>query len=163
MTGRKPPGVTWQTWIDRQIEEGRERGAFDDLPGAGRPIRGLDRPRDELWWVRDKLKREGVEYLPPALAIRKEAAAAERRAVDATTEAEAREILEDINARIRHLNSHTVDGPPTTLMPLDVEATIDRWRVAHPHGDEAAPAPEPAPPPPDSPLRWERMLRWLGR
>ena len=60
MTERKPPGVSWETWIDRQVREGMERGDFDDLPGHGRPLRDLDQPRDELWWVKDKLRREGV-------------------------------------------------------------------------------------------------------
>ncbi|MGH9004035.1 MAG: DUF1992 domain-containing protein, partial [Acidimicrobiia bacterium] len=72
MTERKPPGVSWETWIDRQIRQGMESGDFDDLPLTGRPIPGLDRPRDEMWWVRDKLRRENVSYLPPTLAVRKE-------------------------------------------------------------------------------------------
>src|SRR3954454_18167540 len=72
VTERKPPGVSWETWIDRQVREGMERGDFDDLPGHGKPISGLDRPRDELWWVKDKLRREGVSYLPPTLAVRKD-------------------------------------------------------------------------------------------
>lgn len=118
MTERKPLGMSWESWIDRQVEEARSRGEFDDLPGTGKPIPDIDRPRDELWWVRQKLKREGVEYLPPAIAIRKEAADAEARAIAAPTEAEARAIIDEINARIRHLNSHTVAGPPTTIGPI---------------------------------------------
>ena len=39
MTERKPFGVSWETWIDRQIREGMERGEFDGLPGHGKPIR----------------------------------------------------------------------------------------------------------------------------
>jgi hypothetical protein len=52
MTGRKPPRISWESWVDRQIREGIERGEFDDLPGAGRPLADLDGPHDELWWVR---------------------------------------------------------------------------------------------------------------
>ena len=48
MTERKPPGVTWETWIDSQVRRGMEEGAFDNLPGHGKPLPGLDRPRDEL-------------------------------------------------------------------------------------------------------------------
>jgi hypothetical protein len=44
MTERKPPGMRYEDWIERQIREAQERGAFDDLPGAGKPIPGLDRP-----------------------------------------------------------------------------------------------------------------------
>jgi Domain of unknown function (DUF1992) len=49
VTRRKPPGASWESWIDRQVREAEERGEFDDLPGAGRPIPGLDKPFDELW------------------------------------------------------------------------------------------------------------------
>lgn len=156
MTDRKPPGVSWQSWIDRQIEAGRAEGAFDGLPGEGRPLRGIDRPRDELWWVRDKLRREGVDHLPPALAIRRDADEAVARALAATTESEARRILEEINERIRYLNSHTIDGPPTTLMPLDVDEVLSRRPPAPP------PAPEVAPPPAEpTPPSWWRRLRRL--
>ena len=72
MTGRKPPGVTWETWIDRQIRQGMENGDFDNLPGHGRPLPDLDVIHDEMWWVRKKLRREQVSFLPPTLAIRKE-------------------------------------------------------------------------------------------
>lgn len=28
----------WESWIDQQIREAQERGAFDDLPGKGKPL-----------------------------------------------------------------------------------------------------------------------------
>ncbi|HEV7722748.1 MAG TPA: DUF1992 domain-containing protein [Iamia sp.] len=58
--------------MDRQIREARERGDFDDLPGRGQPIPGLD-DTDELWWVRRKLAEEGVSSTPPSLVLRKAA------------------------------------------------------------------------------------------
>jgi hypothetical protein len=131
MTERKPPGVTWETWIDSQVRRGMEEGAFDDLPGHGKPLPGLDRPRDELWWVRDKLRREGVSYLPPTLALRKDVEDARAAIDDATTEAEVRQILTEINQRIRQANRMATSGPPSNLMPLDEEATVERWRAAH--------------------------------
>ncbi len=39
MTERKPPGTNWETWVDAQIRVAREQGAFDNLPGAGKPSR----------------------------------------------------------------------------------------------------------------------------
>jgi hypothetical protein len=50
-----------------------ERGEFDNLPGAGKPIPALDKPHDELWWITQKLRRENLSYLPATLALRKEA------------------------------------------------------------------------------------------
>ena len=58
MTERKPPGVSWESWIERQIREAQERGEFDNLPGAGKPIEGLEGPHDELWWLKRMLERE---------------------------------------------------------------------------------------------------------
>ena len=43
---------------ERRIREAIATGAFDDLPGAGRPIRGIDEPYDPLWWVKGWLRRE---------------------------------------------------------------------------------------------------------
>jgi hypothetical protein len=128
MTGRKPPGVRWETWIERQIREGIERGDLDGLPGAGKPIRDLDQPHDEMWWVRDKLRREAVQYLPPTLAVRKELDDTSERIAVAGTEAEVRDLVAGINEKIRRVNATASSGPPSTLMPLDVESVVERWR-----------------------------------
>jgi hypothetical protein len=32
---RKPPGVSWESWVDKQIREAQDKGEFDDLPGHG--------------------------------------------------------------------------------------------------------------------------------
>src|SRR2546422_903351 len=57
MTERKPPGMGFESWIDKQIREAMERGEFDNLPGHGKPIPGLDRPDDDWWWIGPKLRR----------------------------------------------------------------------------------------------------------
>ncbi len=129
MTSRKPPGVAWESWVDQQIREARDRGEFDDLPGHGKPLPDLDRPRDELWWVRQKLKREKVSYSPPSISIRRERDDALERIAGATTESEVRMLVTAINDRIRYVNSHTISGPPTTVAVLDVDETIERWRA----------------------------------
>jgi Domain of unknown function (DUF1992) len=132
VTERKPFGVSWETWIDRQIREGMERGDFDGLPGHGKPLQDVDRPHDELWWVRDKLRREGVSYLPPTLALRKDVEDARDAIDEATTEGEVRQIVTEINERIRSVNRMATTGPPTNLMPLDLEQTVQRWRADRP-------------------------------
>ena len=70
MTARKPGNRSFTDWIDDQIRDAQERGEFDDLPGKGKPLQGLDGPQDELWWVKQWLAREGVSYLPTPLALR---------------------------------------------------------------------------------------------
>ena len=130
MTERKPPGVSWETWIDRQIREGMERGDFDGLAGHGKPLADVDRPHDELWWVRNKLQREGVSYLPPTLALRKDVEDARDAITTATSEDEVRALVADINERIRAVNRQATSGPPSNLMPLDVERSVETWRSA---------------------------------
>jgi hypothetical protein len=126
---RKPPGVSWESWVERQIREGIERGEFEGLPGEGEPIADIDRPRDELWWVRQKLAREQVAYLPPTLQIRKDREDALRRVDAATSEAAVRAIVEDINQRIARVNSTELVGPPSTVAKLDVDEVLSRWRA----------------------------------
>jgi hypothetical protein len=129
MTDRKPPRVRWETWVERRIREGRERGDFDDLPGAGRPIADLDQPRDELWWVKQLLRREQVSMTPPTIAVRRALDEARERIGRATSEEEVRAIVAAINPRIREVNRLASSGPPSTMMPLDVEETVARWRA----------------------------------
>jgi hypothetical protein len=128
MTERKPPGLSWESWIDQQIREATERGDFDDLPGRGKPLPGLDRPYDELWWLKDKLRRENIAHLPPALKIKKEREAALEAVEHARSEEEVRTIVAEINARIAEVNRLTTRGPRTTLAPLDVERVVGEWR-----------------------------------
>ncbi len=132
MTRRKPRGMRWESWIDRQVREAEERGEFEDLPGAGQPIPDLDKPHDELWWVKDKLRREGLTYMSPSVALRKQAHDALRAASRAKSEAEVRKIITDINAEIREANSQGIAGPALMLVPYDVEGVVRDWREQHP-------------------------------
>lgn len=128
MSARKPPGLGWESWIDRQVREAAERGEFDDLAGAGQPIPDLDKPFDQLWWVKDKLSREGLTYMSPSVALRKEAHDAREAALTARSDAEARRILEAINERIRAANRNGIAGPPLMLVPYDVERVVRERR-----------------------------------
>ena len=130
VTERKPPGLSFESWIDKQIRDAEARGEFDDLPGKGQPLPDIDTPRDELWWVRAKLKREDVQYLPPTLQVRKDLDDARERIRDATSEDEVRRIVEEINEKIRHLNRMAVSGPPSNVYPLHLETVLERWRNA---------------------------------
>jgi hypothetical protein len=128
MSERKPPDVPWEPWVERQIREAMERGEFDDLPGLGQPLPGLSGRDDELWWLREKLRREGHYELPPALALRKEHAETMDRIATARSEAEVRRLAAAINERIIYVNSHTTYGPPSNLAPLDVDHVLEQWR-----------------------------------
>jgi hypothetical protein len=129
MTERKPPGVDFESWVDKQIRDADARGEFDRLPGAGKPLPSdVESTYDELWWVKRKMAREGLSVLPPTLALRKEAEDALAAAVDAPTEGAARRIVEQINVKIRDVMFKPPPGPPLGLKPYDVEEVVGRWR-----------------------------------
>jgi|SRR6266446_2289080 len=121
---RKPLAAPFESWIEQQIREAQEKGVFDHLPGAGKPLPDLDDPPDPTWWVKRKLRDEKLSLLPDALQIRVDL----ERALEARTEPELRDALMDLNQRIGRLNSRVTDGPPTTLAPVDVEDVVRRWR-----------------------------------
>ena len=47
----------WLPLVERRILSAQRAGEFDRLPGEGQPLAGLDGAYDELWWVKDKLRR----------------------------------------------------------------------------------------------------------
>ena len=134
MTERKPPDVKWQTWIDKQIHDAQQRGEFDNLAGTGKPLADIDEPLDELWWVKRKLKEEGVSFLPPALAIRREVELTREAIAAADNEERVRDLVTAINARIREVNRTSISGPPTTVMPMNVDDVVARWRASRTTG-----------------------------
>ncbi|WP_171112123.1 MULTISPECIES: DUF1992 domain-containing protein [Streptomyces] len=129
MTERKPPGVSFESWTDKQIRDAEARGDFAHLPGAGKPLpKDVEETYDEQWWIKRKLAREGVSVLPPTLALRKEAEDALLAAMRAPSERLVRKIVEDINVKIRDIMFKPPPGPPLGLKPYDVEDVVGRWR-----------------------------------
>ena len=152
MTERKPPGTSFASWIDRQIAEAEQRGAFDNLPGAGQPLPRRDEDAGQAW-LRDYLRREGVsadELLPTPLKLRKETERLAETVQDLRSEQEVRAVVADLNRRIIEWRRIPA-GPPVFLPLLDAETLVTRWRDAHP-----APAP---PPSPASPPARRRLFR----
>ncbi|POX53718.1 DUF1992 domain-containing protein [Streptomyces sp. Ru71] len=129
MTERKPPGVPFESWVDKQIRDAQNRGDFDRLPGVGEPLPPeVETAYDELWWVKRKLHREGLSVLPPALALRKEADDALAAAYAAPSEQMVRRIITEINVRISDMMFKPPPGPPLGRKPYDVEDVVRQWR-----------------------------------
>jgi Domain of unknown function (DUF1992) len=146
MTERKPPGMTFTSWIDKQIYEASERGAFDDLPGAGKPL--PQHPDDDgQRWLREYLRREGVsadELLPPPLKLRKERARLIEDVAELGSEQEVRDAVAELNHRIAEFRRIPV-GPPIFVPLLDRDEMVGRWRAAR--GPSERPTPPSAGPP----------------
>jgi len=162
MTERKPPGMTFTSWIDQQIQEAQERGAFDDLPGAGQPL-PQHPDEDGQRWLREYLRREGVsaeELLPPPLKLRKERARLMASVADMESEPDVLDAVADLNRRIAEWRRIPV-GPPIFVPLVDSAEMTGRWRAAHPPPPPATP-PTADPACPHQPRR-RRYWPWPSR
>ena len=121
--------MRYESWVERQVREAIERGEFDNLPGAGRPLPSINGREDEDWWVKGLLEREQLPMpLPTSLALRREVADLPQTLTDVPDEPTVRDIIEDLNRRIRDSHRRRVDGPPIVVKPVDVEQTVTDWR-----------------------------------
>ena len=118
-----------ESWIDAQIREAQERGEFDDLPGAGKPIEGLGRRHDPDWWLKGYLKREKLEMpLPETLALRKELEQLGDTLATERSERVVRELVTDLNSRIVDARRRRNDGVKITIKTVDVDEVVAQWR-----------------------------------
>jgi hypothetical protein len=115
------------TWVDLQVRQAMERGDFDDLPGAGKPLKMGD-THDPNWWLKQLVERENVAVLPPSLALRKEDAELDETLDRLQTEAEVRRHVSDFNERVVAARYRLPVGPPLVTMPRDVEEAVAAWR-----------------------------------
>ncbi|MFY1670484.1 DUF1992 domain-containing protein [Plantactinospora sp. WMMB334] len=115
--------------VERQIREAQERGEFDNLPGAGRPLPGHGGTYDENWWIRDWVRRENLTDIgPTSLKIRKEAEELPERLARESSEPAVRALVTALNERIVLARRGLVDGPPVVLATFDVERVVAAWR-----------------------------------
>ena len=165
MTERKPPEISFASWIDQQINEAAERGAFDNLPGAGKPLPKRGEADDGQAWLRDKLRREGVsaeELLPTPLRLRKEVERLTDTVQDLRAEQDVREVVKGLNQRILAWR-RIPEGPPVYLPLVDEETMVARWRDAQPRPSSPAQAGTPARDVPSPrPRWWHRLSRRRG-
>jgi hypothetical protein len=132
MTERKPAGMSFTSWIDQQIGEAQERGAFDNLPGAGKPLPKRSEADDGLtsFWVRDLLRREGLptdELLPTPLKLRKQSERLAESVQELGSEEEVRTAVAELNRQIVEWR-RIPHGPPIFVRLVDADAMVTRWR-----------------------------------
>ncbi|MEP6632415.1 MAG: DUF1992 domain-containing protein [Lapillicoccus sp.] len=157
-----------ESWVDRQIREAQERGEFDNLPGAGKPLGDLGDPNDPDWWVRRYIQREKLDIsgaLPTPLALRKEAASFPGSLADVAREDDVREILEDFNRRVKVDRLRPAVGamPPLIARTVDVDEVVEQWRALRADLARAAAAARPVPTPaPPTQAWWRRYRRPRG-
>jgi hypothetical protein len=130
MTEHKPPGKSWDSWIEQLIRQAEEEGAFDDLPGAGKPLPDLTDAYDPDWWTKKLVRREQVSILPPALELLRKVESELAKIRLLQDESQIRARITALNTEIAKTNATAAEGPPTRLAALDVEAVVEEWRRA---------------------------------
>src|SRR5688572_29718366 len=148
MTERKPPGMSFETWVESQISRSMARGEFENLPGSGKPLRIPSGDDSMVEWVVAKARQENIDLfgmLPPGLALRKERDDLPRRAAGLPSEDAVLALAEDYNSRVQAFWRRPQESRWSPLPCLaDVEALLAEWRRNRP---PPAPAPEPLPAP----------------
>ncbi len=142
MTSRKPPGVSQETWVDRQVREATERGAFEGLSAAGKPLDPASLQQGAAEWAVEWARREGADMaaaLPPALALRLEREQLVTGVPGRPSERAVRLAVEEFNDRLDAAYRRPQEVPPVALAFVDVDRQVTRWREAHPQ-----PVPEPS-------------------
>jgi hypothetical protein len=135
MTERKPPQMKFNTWIDQQVAEAERRGVFDNLPGAGKPLKLRPGAADGDYgqaWIRDYAQREGVpaeEMLPTPLRLRREIERLAETAGEFRSEEEVRAAAADLNRRIVEWRRIPI-GPPVHVRLVNADDLVSRWRAA---------------------------------
>ena len=156
MTARKPPGMSFETWVEHQIAQAQARGQFDGLAGAGKPLPRRSADETAYDWVVAKARKENLDLfamLPPGLALRRERDLLPERAARLLSEAEVRALVEDYNARAQAFWRQPQESRWSPVPGLaDTETMLDVWR-------RNRPPPPPAPAPQDEPPRH----RWCRR
>ena len=127
MTLRKPLGTTFEPWIESQIRAAMEEGAFDNLPGAGKPL-ATGQGLDPEWWVKQLIAREKVSMLPPSLELRRKVETELAVIETLDDEVAVRRRVNALNGEIAKTNATVVEGPPTNLATLDVDQVVTRWK-----------------------------------
>jgi len=143
-------------WVDAQVREAMARGDFDDLAGAGQPIRDLGASHDPDWWVKRLVEREQLTGIaPPAILLRREDAELDALLDRETAESEVRRLVADFNRRVVEARRQLQGGPPVVTRTRDVDAEVAAWaarREQRRAAQRALAAATPAPPP--RPRRW---------
>lgn len=108
--------------VEDQLREAMERGDFDELPGAGRPLDLRDDSPD--WWARSKVEElRRQEHLTELI---RELEAKRDRIWSLPEEAAVRAAVSDLNRRIEELNPLLRDEEQLRL--LDPDTAVSTWR-----------------------------------
>jgi Domain of unknown function (DUF1992) len=124
--------MSWlESLVDRRIREAQERGEFDDLPGAGKPLPGAGQAYDENWWIKNLIERENITgVLPSTLALRRQLQDLPETLAKLPSEQAVRDTVAAINEQVVRAYRGMLDGPAVPLRRVDTEEAVAAWRAA---------------------------------
>lgn len=158
----------FESVVEKAIREAQDRGEFDNLPGKGKPLPDLSGPYDELWWVRDYVRRDGLttdDLLPEPIRLRKQLDSIDDDVASLETEHAVRDHVAELNRQIRRARIAPT-GPPILLPTADAERVVECWRANRPVRPGPAPADQPDTADRARRSAWSRFsarLRSIGR
>ncbi len=121
----------YESYAERQIRRAQEEGAFDRLPGAGRPLPDLDGTYDPAWWAKKWIERQRRLDRAQQAARRADRLLAQVWLLD--DETQVRQKVAELNAAIRRASADLDEADrPDPLDPDDAVAlwrTMRRWRT----------------------------------
>ncbi|MEJ1087950.1 DUF1992 domain-containing protein [Microbacterium sp. Mu-80] len=143
-------------FVETAIQIAIRQGAFDDLPGAGKPIEGLGTHHDPDWWIRRKIETENLTGLgPPAIMLRTEDRELDASLDELGREDDVRAVVDDFNRRVIEARRQLSGGPPVVTKTRNVDAEVAAWRQRRQVAKKADAAAESAPTRPPR-RRWRR-------
>jgi Domain of unknown function (DUF1992) len=114
-------------WVDLQVRRSIERGEFDNLPGAGKPLK-LPAQHDPDWWVKRLIEREKISGVaPPAIGLRREDAELDEVIDREWSEEGVRRIVADFNRRVVEARRQLTGGPPVLTRTRDADDEVASW------------------------------------
>jgi hypothetical protein len=161
VTERKPAGMSFTSWIDKQILDAEKSGQFDGLPGSGKPIPKRDGMSGYDIWLHDYMEREGVatgDMLPTPLKLKKEIESLAENLNALKSEEEAARAIDDLNHRILQWRKYPTDPPMHVPMVRKAEL-LASWREAHADRQSSSAGNEPAIREASGHRRWPRWLK----
>jgi hypothetical protein len=124
-----PTAADRAAYVETAIQQAIRRGDFDNLPGADKPLPGLNGRYDPDWWIRRKIESEQLTGLgPPALTLRTEDAAFDDRLDGMHREQDVRAAIDEFNLRVKEARRQLLGGPPVVTQLRDPDQAVRAWR-----------------------------------
>ncbi len=150
--------AAYESHIDRAIREATERGSFDNLPGAGKPLPPNESGGDDFLRRWATAEESGSSFLPMSLQLRKEAHDIKVKVAAERSEQRVRDIVADLNNRISNEIRMPTSQPPLAIRQLDADEIVGQWRTERERraAENAAALPELQPAAAKDHRRWWR-------